>query len=93
MTQEMHLLLPFAMYSGGAKHILNVDNKRKFIKVTQIQEIILHTIPLGALIWYNNSTDIVYDESLDLAIKIVFGISLGFNLIEINAFYCAKVTG
>ena len=32
MTQEMHLILPFAMYSGGAKHILNVDNKRKFIK-------------------------------------------------------------
>ena len=72
MTQEMHLILPFAMYSGGAKHILNVDNKRKFIKVTQIQEIILHTIPLGALIWYNNSTDIVYDETLDIVVKICF---------------------
>ena len=54
---------------------------------------VLHTIPLAALIWYNNTTDIEYDESLDLAIKIVFGISLGFNLIEIIAFYCAKVTG
>ena len=93
MTQEMHLILPFAMYSGGAKHILNVDNKRKFIKVTQIQEIILHTIPLGALIWYNNSTDIVYDETLDIVVKIVFCTSLALNLIEIFIYRIYKASG
>ena len=53
----------------------------------------MHTIPLGALIWYNNTTDIVYDEDLDLMAKIVFMMSLVFNLGEIVTFYFFKVTG
>ena len=73
--------------------MLTYDNKRKFIKISQIQELILHTIPLGALIWYNNTTDIEYDDSLDTMIKVVFIMSLVFNLGEIVTFYFFKVTG
>ena len=81
------------IYAGAGRHMLTFDNKSKFIKVAQIQELILHTIPLGALIWYNNTTDIVYDEDLDLMAKIVFMMSLVFNLGEIVTFYFFKVTG
>ncbi len=41
--------------------MLTGDNKRRLIKVSQVQELILHTIPLAALIMYNNGTDIAYD--------------------------------
>ena len=33
MMNEMHVMLPFAMYAGGARHMLTFDNKRKFIKI------------------------------------------------------------
>jgi len=93
MMNEMLLMLPFMMYAGAGRHVLTFDNKRKLIKMAQIQELVLHTIPLGALIWYNNSTDIEYDETLDTMLKVVFCMSLLFNLIEIVIFYYYKVSG
>ena len=61
--------------------------------MAQVQELILHTLPLGGLIWYNNTTDIIYDETFDMAAKVLFIASLTLNLIEIIAFYIFKVTG
>ena len=53
----------------------------------------LHTIPLGGIIWYNNTTDIDYDDQMDLACKILFVSSGIFNLIEIVMYYIYKASG
>ena len=50
-------------------------------------------MPLGGLIWYNNTTDIVYDETIDNIAKYLFISSCALNLIEIIAFYIFKATG
>ena len=93
VNNQTILLLPLFMYAGAGRHIVSFDNKRKYIKISQVQELILHTLPLGGLIWYNNTTDIEYDETLDLMTKIVFIASITLNLIEIIAFYIFKATG
>ena len=53
----------------------------------------MHTLPLGGLIWYNNTTEIVYDETIDTLAKVLFVASCALNLIEIIVFYIFKVTG
>ena len=53
----------------------------------------MHTLPLGGLIWYNNTTEIVYDETIDSLAKGLFVASLALNLIEIIVYYIYKVTG
>ena len=50
-------------------------------------------MPLGALIWYNNSTDIQYNSDLDTLMKVIFCTSFGLTLIEIVIYHCAKVHG
>lgn len=55
MTGDL-FMLPLMMYAGSARALLTFDNKRKFIKVAQMQELILHTAPMCALIWFNNTT-------------------------------------
>jgi len=42
---------------------------------------------------YNNDTDIAYSSDMNDVMTGFFGLSLMFNLIEIVAFYCYKVTG
>jgi len=48
---------------------------------------------LGGLIWYNNTTNIEYDETIDTVAKILFIASLALNIIEIVIFYIFKATG
>ena len=90
-NQTMTVLLAFFMYAGAARLMLTFDNKRKYIKIAQVQELVLHTIPIGALIWYNNTTDIQYSEEVDLAVKITFIASLSLTLAETVYFYVSKV--
>lgn len=89
----MLLMMPFFIYSGAGRLLITVDNKRKYIKVSQMQELILHTIPIGALIAYNNTTDIEYSDTLDILTKLSFGALCLFTFIEIIAFYVLKVKG
>lgn len=89
----MLLMMPFLIYSGAGRMLLTVENKRKVIKVSQLQELFFHTVPIGGLIAYNNSTDIEYDETLDLLTKISFGALCFLTLIEIIAFYSMKAKG
>ena len=56
MQTMLFLLLP-AMYAGSGRHLMTQNGKRSIIKVAQVQEFILHTLPLGALIFYNSSLD------------------------------------
>ena len=93
LNNQQIFLLPVFMYAGAGRHMVSFDNKRKYVKMSQIQELILHTLPLGALIWYNNTTDIEYDETLFLVTQIVFIASITLNLIEIVAFYIYKAAG
>lgn len=86
-------MLPLMMYAGSARALLTFDNKRKFIKVAQMQELILHTVPMCALIWYNNTTMISYNEDLFNTMKVLFILSSSFNLIEVVFFYYNKVSG
>ena len=56
----------------------------------------LHTLPLGALIYYNNTSNeesIEYDETVFQITKILFISSLALNLIEICSFYICKAVG
>ena len=47
----------------------------------------MHTLPLGALIFYNSSLDgVKYDETIDIATKVLFSISAALNLIEVIIF-------
>ena len=87
------MLLPLFMYAGAGRHVVSFDNKRKYIKISEVQELVLHTLPLGGLIWYNNSTDIEYDETLDTMAKIIFIASLALNLVEIILFHVYKAAG
>ena len=93
VSNQIILLLPLFMYAGAGRHIVSFDNKRKYIKISQMQELVLHTLPLGGLIWYNNSTDIEYEETLDMITKITFIASFVLNLVEIILFYVYKAAG
>ena len=53
----------------------------------------MHTLPLGALIFYNSSSDNVhYDEGRDTTAKVFFCISLAMNLIEMIIFQLSMGT-
>ena len=55
-------MMPFMMYAGTGRLMLTADNKRKIIKISQVQEFFLHTLPLGGLIMYNNMQEVVHSE-------------------------------
>ena len=84
-------MLPFMIYAGAGRYMLTFDGKRKYIKIAQIQEIVLHTIPLGCLIWYNNRQEIKYSDDLYLAMQIFFTLSFFSTLIELVFYYFMKV--
>ena len=52
------LMTPFLIVSGAGRFLLTPDHKRSIIKLAQLQELVLHTIPLSALIQYNNTQEI-----------------------------------
>ena len=81
------------MYTGAGRFMLNADNKRKIIKISQVQEFVLHTIPIPCLIYYNNEQEHLHNEDLETVQRIFFGALLLFTLIEIVYFYCAKIQG
>ena len=54
-------MMPFLIYAGAGRQMLTFDNKRRIIKISQVQELILHTLPVGGLIVYNNTKEIEYD--------------------------------
>ena len=88
----LYLMLP-AMYAGAGRHLITFDGKKKFIKIAQVQELLLHTVPLCALIFYNSSADSVhYHEAVDTTAKVFFCISLALNLIEIIVFQLSMGT-
>ena len=92
INQEMILMLPFMIYAGAGRYMLTFDGKRRYIKIAQIQELILHTIPLGCLVWYNNKQEIAYSDDLYLAMQITFTMSFFLTLIEVVCYYFMKVT-
>ena len=67
--------------------MLTLDKKRSVIKISQVQELILHTLPIGGLIVYNNTKEIEYDETLDLVVRILFLMSASLTMLEILVFY------
>ena len=91
INQEMILMLPFMIYAGAGRFMLTFDGKRKYIKIAQIQELVLHTIPLACIVWYNNRQEIVYDEDLRQAMQITFTASFFLTMIELVCYYFMKV--
>jgi len=85
--------MPFMIYSGAGRHMLTLDKKRSVIKISQVQELILHTLPIGGLIVYNNTKEIEYDETLDLVVQILFLMSASLTMLEILVFYGYKCAG
>mmetsp|Transcript_14947 Transcript_14947/g.18819 ORF Transcript_14947/g.18819 Transcript_14947/m.18819 type:complete len:203 (+) Transcript_14947:159-767(+) len=93
LSQNLALMTPFLMFSGAGRFMLNAENKRKIIKMAQIQEFVLHTVAIGGLISYNMEQDIVKNEDLELFMTIAFIGSASFSLIELVYYYCMKVKG
>lgn len=91
INQEMIMMLPFMIYAGSGRYMLTFDGKRKYIKIAQIQELVLHTIPLGCLVWYNNKQEIEYSDDLYLAMQITFTMLFFSTLAELVCFYFMKV--
>ena len=87
------MFLPLLMYSGAGRYILTTENKRKIIKMAQAQEILLHTLPLGALIIYNNLQNVKYNEELEEAVKAIFPLSAILTLIELFYGICQTARG
>ena len=81
------MFMPFMIYSGAGRHMLTLDKKSSVIKISQVQELILHTLPIGGLIVYNNTKEIEYDETLDLVVRILFLMSASLTMLEILVFY------
>jgi hypothetical protein len=92
-AQETILLLPLMMYAGSGRLLLTADGKRSFIKLSQVQELVLHTIPIYALMVYNNNTDIIYNNELKQANESLFPALFTLTLFEIVIFYCKRVGG
>ena len=91
INQEMILMLPFMIYAGAGRFMLTFDGKRKYIKIAQIQELVLHTIPLACIVWYNNRQEIVYSDDLRQAMHVSFSMSFWFTLFELVVYYFMKV--
>ena len=91
INQEMILMLPFMIYAGAGRYMLTFDGKRKYIKIAQIQELVMHTLPLGCIVWYNNRQEILYSDDLYLAMQITFTASFFLTLLELVCFYFMKV--
>lgn len=91
--QQLLFMMPLMMYAGSGRELLTYEGKRSIVKTSQVQELVLHTIPLGALVWYNNSTEVEVDESLDLALKILLILSLLLNAVELVLFNFFKASG
>jgi len=92
-AKTLAMMMPFMMYAGAGRFMLTVDNKRKIIKIAQVQEFFLHTLPLGGLMAYNNMQDVVFNEDIKSASNIFFSASAALSLIEIVYLYCKKVQG
>ena len=54
----MLIMMPFLIYAGAGRLLLTPDGKRNIIKMSQLQEIILHTGPIAGLITYNSSKEV-----------------------------------
>ena len=64
------ILTPMVLYAGFGRVVMLYERKTSLLQVAQAQELLLHTLPLGMLVFYNNEI-VQKSKTLDKLIKIV----------------------
>ena len=63
-------MTPIVLYSGFGRVVMLYERKTSLLQVAQAQELLLHTLPLGMIVFYNNEI-VQKSKMLDKFIKMI----------------------
>ena len=83
------IFTPIIVYTGFGRVAMLYERKFSLIQISQAQELLLHTLPLGLIVFYNNKDFFDSSQTLDkiIMIFVVFSTVQMLSEVIINKLY------